>query len=235
MDRIEEINQQFEKRKDQDLSQVEIFYIISLIEEKIKLVLEEEDLRSFNYLIHQLQLPESDKNKLISLRNKIVHGGINESTKLEEYKKWLNTRIIPSVLEFNRNNVSVLSMTPNEYYDTIFQKLESLGMKLSKEYLMKIGNRTAVADFLIEDKEIKVIGEIKSSANVDKILGIQQIQSYLAASALTYGLLILPYSINERLSLEITDKITQKIQIIGAFDDFKTVEEWIEKNKGNIT
>lgn len=184
-----------------ELSKNDYFNLFMLIEQKISKVLNEDDVRSFQSLIQELDLSEEDKKRLIFLRNIITHEFISEN-ELDKYKLWIKEKIIPIILNLNpKYEIEILhqySIQNNALYaqkyflKEIISIAKRKGFEIIKNYeIMMYKNYTLNPDLILEKDKIRIIIEIKKKFNYYILeIGLQKLKEYLSAAKTKWGVLL---------------------------------------------
>jgi hypothetical protein len=202
-----------------------------LIERKIRLTDELDDIEPFQVLVKKLDLEPYDIMLLTSLRNQVVHGRNPEFGELEEM--WVRERIIPAVLEYSRSDVSFNS---SEFQKRALAWLSGIAhpdFEMSEEVRYPMGSKRIILDAMLKHDEINVVVETKYAAKSEliefvRLRGFEQLQTYTLVTGSRFGILLLPGSEIHYLSINDFD-VPRFMLIVGIDTDPSLTKEWLSK------
>ncbi len=222
---LKEIDKRIKEFQEKTLNVENFMDLIYLIELKIRIIYNEEDIRHFSSLIKKVNFPDEIYKAFTNLRNKAAHDFISNE-ELQSNERLIKSIIIPSILTFPEDNLATRGI--NFEIKTI-NKLKSIGERLGFNVeikkLIRIGTSRLELDLIFIKNNINIVFEIKY-AESDRIkdLGVQQLITYLIAYPTQYGVLILPKTIHEIIKGE-----NYEILIFGIDMELKVLENWINQ------
>ncbi len=224
--KIEEIDKEIKKLRGKVTNPRNFIQLISLIEEKIRLISRDEDLKHFFNYIQRLNLSEYDIKKLNFLRNSIFHSRVSDNAIVKE-KAWFDSVIIPAILNYEKKDWKTEF---RKFENEIIQKLEvigqDLGYEVKKQPKVKIGTKktlTYIADLVMKKNDFQIVIEIKNTIKDDRIAtAINQLLTYCIAFNTKFGILMIPGSNHESF-----EHREFEILIFGAQADFKVLRNWL--------
>lgn len=225
--KVDEIDNQIRKYLNKHLDRYNLFNLMVLIENKLNLIYEPEDLLPFSSLIRKLELPEDQKNYLIKFRNQLAHNVVSEG-EVELIRKDLMSTIIPLILSLSQNNTQ---RNKNIFEEKISNKLklfaDDLGYNLIRNKSISIDDKKKTRieiDVIFESESESIIFEIKSSSKRNFIsVWIDQLKSRLKIFGSRFGVLVLEHLYYQEMQVD-----NYEILIIGELE-MHQLPDWIYK------
>ncbi len=225
--KIDEIDKKIINLSNKHLDRYNLFNLMVLIEAKLNLFYEPEDLLPFSSLIRKLELPEAQKNNLIKFRNQLSHTIVSEG-EIKSMREDLKSAIIPLVLSLSPNTAHL-----NKYYfeEKISNKLKLIAEDLRYNFLrnktISIDDKKKTMieiDVIFESESESIIFEIKSSSKKNMIsIWTDQLKSRLKIFGSRFGVLII-----ENLCYKEIQVDNYELLIIGELELHK-LSDWIYK------
>jgi hypothetical protein len=228
---VDDVDQKIKSLNAQPIGTESFLRLVVLIDRKIRLTDELDDIEPFQVLVKKLDLEPYDIKQLTSLRNQVVHGKNPKFGKSEEI--WIRERIIPAVLEYSRSDVSFKS---SEFQKRALAWLSSIAhpdFEMSEEVRYPMGSKRIILDAMLKHDEINIVVEIKYAARSElikfgRLRGFEQLQTYMLVTGSRFGILLLPGDEIHYLSINDFD-VPRFMLIVGINTDPGLTKEWLSR------
>jgi len=222
---LKEIDKKIKEFQEKTLNVENFMNLMHLIELKMRIIYNEEDVRHFSSLIKDINFPDDIFKTLTKLRNLAAHNFISNK-ELQSQEDFIKSIIIPTILTFPEDNLATRAIN---FEKKSIKKLKLIGKKLrfkvETKKIIKLGISRLELDLIFIKNNIKIIFEIKyGESDRIKELGIQQLIKYLIAYPTQYGVLILPKTIHQIIKEE-----NYEILIFGTELEWEVLENWLNQ------
>ncbi len=220
---INDFKEELEKLKNSNWAIHDFYNFILFIEQVVHKISEDEDLRHFSSIINELNLSKQDSKELIDLRNKVTHQFITED-EIASKREWIKGKIIPAISSYlSESKVIKFKATFGNINDKLISFGKEQNFKVEREHIISVGSMKFTPDFIITKDKLQIIIEIKKKKDENvKLIGIQQLITYLMANNSKYGILIIP-----EIKYEFYEQEGLNILIFDITTDFKILQDWV--------